>query len=50
MLIHETKEPGTFSVRWNGTDESGAQVASGVYFVRLEAGARSVLQRMVLLR
>ncbi len=38
------------SVVWNGTDEFGKQVGSGVYFYRLEAGNYSVRKRMTLLK
>ena len=30
-------EPGRYSFSWDGTDEHGARVGSGIYFVRLEA-------------
>jgi len=36
-------------VTWDGRDETGAVVASGVYFARLDAG-RVLTQRMVLLK
>ena len=42
--------PGKYSVRWDGTNRSGAAVASGVYFARLVGGNRSATQRMVLIR
>ncbi|NNF08320.1 MAG: T9SS type A sorting domain-containing protein [Candidatus Eisenbacteria bacterium] len=32
---------------WDGTDEGGRAVASGVYFVRLENGTRGATQRVV---
>lgn len=35
---------------WSGTDLDGGQVASGVYFVRLEAGDRTETRKAVLLR
>jgi hypothetical protein len=40
---------GTHEVTWNGDDDSGRRVASGVYFVRLEAGSHSETGRVVLL-
>ena len=36
-LASEELNPGTYSVIWNGTDNSGATVASGVYYVRMAA-------------
>jgi hypothetical protein len=41
---------GRHQVSWNGTDRRGRALASGVYFCRLQAGGRSEVSRMVLLR
>ena len=38
------------AVRWNGLDDRGAAAASGVYFYRLDAGERTVLGKMALIR
>ncbi len=37
-LIAGYLSPGCYSVRWDGTDEYGRALGSGVYFWRLEAG------------
>ena len=49
-LVDEVRAAGWHQVRWGGEDTSGAPVASGVYFVRLETeeGARS--EKLVKLR
>jgi hypothetical protein len=39
---------GTHRVHWDGRDDSGRDVASGVYLLRLQAGAESSTQRLVL--
>jgi hypothetical protein len=49
-LVDEPKEPGTYEVIWDGKDESGDQVASGVYFYKLEAEDFSQTKKMVLIR
>jgi bacillopeptidase F len=50
-LIAANLEPGSYSLSWDGRDESGSAVASGVYFSRLTGPAigRQVRQ-MVLLK
>jgi hypothetical protein len=37
-------------VLWNGTDDRGRAVASGIYFYRLETRGASEVRRMVLQR
>ncbi len=41
---------GEHQVRWNGRDDRGQDVSSGVYFARLEAGAQSRTHKLVLAR
>jgi len=46
-LIAEDQQPGRYSVRWDGTDQFGKTVSSGVYFYRLisksHVGSRKML-------
>jgi hypothetical protein len=37
-------------VNWDGTDMSGARVAAGVYFVRLETGSENLTEKVLLLK
>jgi hypothetical protein len=47
---NEFKSAGSHSIVWNGTDNSGTQVASGVYFYRLDAGQNSATKKMMMLK
>ncbi len=49
-LIDEVREAGSYSVFWDGTDDSGRQVSSGVYIYRLQAGEFVQTRKMVLLK
>ncbi len=49
-LIDIQQEPGYYRVVWDGRDELGREVSSGIYFYRLRAGDFISVRRMVLLR
>jgi hypothetical protein len=49
-LVDTEQSAGAHVTGWNGTDEMGRAVASGVYYYRLEAGPASATKRMVLLK
>lgn len=44
------KGEGLHEERWNGTDESGTTVASGVYYVRLAGDHQAMTRKIVLLK
>ena len=41
---------GRHEVRWDGMNERGESVSSGIYFVRLDAGKVEATRKMLLLR
>ena len=43
-------EAGSRSVRWDGRDDSGRRLASGVYLCRIAAGGETASQRLMLVR
>ncbi|HEX5131921.1 MAG TPA: kelch repeat-containing protein [Candidatus Krumholzibacteria bacterium] len=49
-LFDGTATGGVTSLTWNGRDDDGRAVASGVYFYRLETAGVSTARRMVLLK
>jgi hypothetical protein len=50
VLVDEIRPPGFYEARWDGTNQHGAPVPSGVYFYSLEAGGYRTSRRMVLLK
>ncbi|RPJ47750.1 MAG: T9SS C-terminal target domain-containing protein, partial [Candidatus Latescibacterota bacterium] len=46
----DSPEGGRLAISWNGTDERGREVASGVYLVRAEGARGWAAQRIVLVR
>jgi len=49
-LVDGQLEGGQYEVRWNGCNDGGENVASGVYFYRIAAGDFTASKKMVLLR
>ena len=50
VLQLETLQAGEHSLSWDGRDDYGREVASGVYIYRLDVGEWAVHRRMLLLR
>ena len=49
-LIEEPMAPGVFQAEWNGTNNKGELVESGVYLYRLVAGKYVATKKMTLLK
>jgi FlgD Ig-like domain len=49
-LVDKTQEPGVYTVNWEGNDNQGRKVGSGVYFYRIKAGDFNSTRKMVLLK
>jgi hypothetical protein len=50
LLAGETQGAGTHALTWDGRDDAGRPLASGVYLIQLRAGGRSASQKLVLLK
>lgn len=49
-LINETQRQGTFRVFWDGKDQNGNEVTSGIYFYELKAGEQRQVKKLVFIR
>jgi hypothetical protein len=49
-LVDSRMSAGLHTVTWDGTNQYGERVGSGVYFVRMEAGSTTETQKVVLVR
>lgn len=49
-LAEGRREAGTHELRWDGRDDRGRDLASGLYLCRLEAGRQTALRKLLLLR
>jgi photosystem II stability/assembly factor-like uncharacterized protein len=49
-LVNEIQQAGRHTLQWNGTDDNGNRVASGIYLYRLEAGRYRETKKMLLVR
>jgi hypothetical protein len=49
-LVDDWESTGKYQIRWNGKDNYGKEVASGIYFYRLRVGDRSETKKLLLLK
>ena len=50
LLVDQTMPAGEYRVKWDGVDEAGRPVSSGIYFVKLSAGSHVSTRKLVLLK
>jgi chitodextrinase len=50
ILVDAVVDPGIHLAEWDGRDQRGGTVSSGVYIYRLEVGGTNLTKRMVLVR
>lgn len=49
-VLNETRRAGSHSIIWNGTDENGSSVSSGVYYYKLSTPDQSHVSKMLLMK
>jgi hypothetical protein len=50
ILVNERLETGTYQAVWDGRNDRGLPLASGVYVYRMEAGDFRQMKKMILLK
>ena len=49
-LVDEPRRVGSYEVAWDGKDDEGEEVASGIYLYRLRVGEFSQFRKMLLMK
>jgi len=49
-LVNETKEAGEHTAVWNGKDDNGRAVSSGIYYFKMNAGKYSSTKKMIMMK
>jgi len=50
VLVREQREAGSYSIIWDGSDDNGNKVASGIYFYSLNTSQYSATRKMVMIK
>lgn len=50
LISNKEYQPGSYTVDWNGTNQFGKQVPSGVYLYKLSAGKFSSVKKMMMIK
>jgi hypothetical protein len=50
LYKNEMLEAGTFTLQWDGTNDRGTSVSSGIYFLQMKTESYSEMKRLILLR
>jgi len=49
-LVNEKKQAGEFTIQWNGCDNNGIRVGSGIYFIRMKINNVVKIRKMLLVQ
>jgi flagellar hook assembly protein FlgD len=50
ILVNSQKNTGSNTVQWNGTNDKGVSVKTGVYFYKIESMGYSKIRKMILIK
>jgi len=48
--VNQQKKTGHYTIHWDGKDDNGKMMASGIYLYQLNAGKYNQIRKMLLLR
>jgi hypothetical protein len=48
-LVDQQRQPGRYTITWDGSNSSGKRVAGGVYFYTMQAGGFSATRKMIVI-
>jgi flagellar hook assembly protein FlgD len=49
-LVNSEQNTGIYNVQWNGDNNYGSKVSSGIYLYKIEAGNFMMTKKMILLK
>jgi flagellar hook assembly protein FlgD len=49
-IVNEKRSAGTYDVQWDGTNEMGVAVSSGVYFYKLSTDNHVATKKMMFIK
>jgi hypothetical protein len=49
-LLNEVRDAGTYEIEWNGRDDSGIPVSSGLYLYRFSSEGTNIIKKMMLIK
>jgi flagellar hook assembly protein FlgD len=49
-LVDEVREQGVYDVIWDGTNDNGVKLASGIYIYRITAVNFSYVRKLILIK
>ena len=49
-VVNDSQIPGSYEIMWDGTNEDGVSVSSGLYFSKLEIGESTEVRKMMLMK
>lgn len=49
-LVNEVRSPGVYEEQWNGLDDAGNHVSTGIYLVRFRSGSFTATKKLIMMK